>query len=590
MTAPSSPTPEERLAALEAWFRDANIEYDREAVAVHSTAAGVYSVRALVRLDEDQALARIPKDSVLSTKNCGISDLLETAGLDGVTGLAVAVMYERSLGPQSPWAGYLQAIPEYENLPILWSDDDVALLAGTDVEEQTARHRKSLYEDYDTRVVPALKAEGLLGTAGADRFFSRTAFLHAASLVSSRAFGVDAYHGDAMVPFADLFNHQTPSRTGEGGEHVHMVNDPEVCPHCGANGPCGCDDDSDSEDDIEEVEEFDEDAEEVEEEMADAGSDASGDDADPPELYDPADWTIDDPDFDPHNPENFPETDVQDFLEMIVVRNCPAGEEVFNTYGAHGNDYLLSQYGFCEPRNAYDTLGVDTDAVVAAASARVGAEKVQERVEFWKAIGREIVESVLEPEDEDDEDGVDERDATRAASEEMDHDGEDADGKGEPNRSDNFCFDSTGRASEDLLAFLHLLFSDASRFAGFAENPEAFLRHISTLRSRNWTAATVALSKAARSAKRMGKAAAGPPPPQSPVDRAISATLLAVATARGDAYPTTLEEDRARLKKPDALVDGSRRFALLLRVGEKEIVARAKKNYASVGAGGAARR
>ncbi|KAJ3179847.1 hypothetical protein HDU87_002415 [Geranomyces variabilis] len=597
MTAPPTPTPEERLAALEAWFRDANIEYDREAVALHSTAAGAYSVRALVSLNEDQALARIPKDSVLSTKNCGIADLLETAGFDGVTGLAVAVMYERSLGPQSPWAGYLQAIPEYESIPILWSDDDVALLAGTDVEEQTARHRKSLSEEYDARVVPALTAEGLLGNAaaGAERFFSKTAFLHAASLASSRAFGVDAYHGDAMVPFADLFNHQTPSRTGEGGEHVHMVTDPEVCPHCGANGPCGCDDETDSEDHIEEVDEFHEDAEEVEEEeeLVDAQSDGSGDEVEPPELYDPADWTIDDPDFDPHDPENFPETDVQDFLEMIVVRDCPEGAEVFNTYGAHGNDYLLTQYGFCEPRNLFDTLGVDADAVIAAASARVGAEKVQERVDFWKAIGREIVESVLEPEDEDGEDSEDERNAPRTTSEEMDHDGKEADGKdsSSPNHRDNFCFASTGQVSEGLLAFLHLLFSDVSRFAAFADNPESFLRHISTLRSRNWTAATPPMSKAARSAKRMGgKAAAGLPLPQSPTDRAISATLLAVATARGDAYPTTLEEDRARLKKRDALVDGPRRFALLLRIGEKEIVARAKKNYASVGAGVAARR
>ncbi|KAJ3160807.1 hypothetical protein HDU86_008167 [Geranomyces michiganensis] len=590
MTAPVNPaSPAERLAALEAWFRDANIEYDRKAIALHSTASGAYSVRALTALTEDQPLARIPKDAVLSTKNCGIADLLETAQLDGVTGLAVAVMYERSLGTQSPWFGYLQAIRPFESLPILWSDDDVALLAGTDVEEQTARHQKTLAEDYATRVVPALTAEGLIGTTTTtndqEQFFSQTAFLHAASLVSSRAFGVDAYHGDAMVPFADLFNHQTPSRSGEGGEHVHMVTDPEVCPHCGSNGACGCDEDEDTgEDDIEEVDEFD-DAAEVEEVM-EAEDDIGDEDSEMPELYDPADWTIDDPDFDPLDPANFPETDVQDFLEMIVVRDCSAGEEVYNTYGAHGNDYLLSQYGFCEARNAYDTLGVDVDAVIAGASARVGEEQVQQRVEFWNAIGREIVESVLQPEEEDEDDDDDEEEEGDEQSDKMDHDD---DGEQAQTEKDNFCFDSTGRASEDLLAFLHLLFTDAPRFASFTENPESFLRHIVTLRSRNWTAASVVLSKAggARSAKRgggkaKGAAAAGPPPPQSPVDRAISATLLAVASARGDAYPTTIDEDRARLKKPDATVDGPKRFALLLRIGEKEIIAKAKKTYASI--------
>ena len=32
--------------------------------------------------------------------------------------------------------------------------------------------------------------------------------MHAYSLVTSRAFQVDAYHGAAMVPLADIFNHR----------------------------------------------------------------------------------------------------------------------------------------------------------------------------------------------------------------------------------------------------------------------------------------------------------------------------------------------------------------------------------------------
>jgi len=40
-------------------------------------------------------------------------------------------------------------------------------------------------------------------------------FLHAYSLVSSRAFMVDAYHGLAMVPIADAFNHAQD-------HHVHL--------------------------------------------------------------------------------------------------------------------------------------------------------------------------------------------------------------------------------------------------------------------------------------------------------------------------------------------------------------------------------
>lgn len=46
---------------------------------------------------------------------------------------------------------------------------------------------------------------------------SERGFQHAYALVSSRAFMVDAYHGLAMVPIADAFNH-----TQENSIHLEV--------------------------------------------------------------------------------------------------------------------------------------------------------------------------------------------------------------------------------------------------------------------------------------------------------------------------------------------------------------------------------
>jgi hypothetical protein len=44
-------------------------------------------------------------------------------------------MYELAQGEDSPWYGYLQALPFKEDLPVFWSEDEQALLKGTEMEE-----------------------------------------------------------------------------------------------------------------------------------------------------------------------------------------------------------------------------------------------------------------------------------------------------------------------------------------------------------------------------------------------------------------------------------------------------------------------
>lgn len=61
-------------------------------------------------------------------------------------------------------------------------------------------------------------------------------FRRAYTIVSSRAFWVDAYHGLALVPIADAFNHSEE-------HHVHLETDWEVCRVCGVLEACPHDSD-----------------------------------------------------------------------------------------------------------------------------------------------------------------------------------------------------------------------------------------------------------------------------------------------------------------------------------------------------------
>lgn len=94
------------------------------------------SVRALCDLKGGDVVAQIPKTACLTIKTSGAREMIEAGGLDGSLGLSVALMYEKSLGQDSPWAGYLQLLPSQECLPLVWTLEEVdSLLCGTELHE-----------------------------------------------------------------------------------------------------------------------------------------------------------------------------------------------------------------------------------------------------------------------------------------------------------------------------------------------------------------------------------------------------------------------------------------------------------------------
>ncbi|RDX41925.1 SET domain-containing protein [Lentinus brumalis] len=266
-------------------------------VSIVQTDSGI-AVFSTEAFNHSQRLATIPKRAVLSVRTCALSEHVHWApyGHGAVLALSLALYSEILRGAQSRWFGYLQSLPT-TIVPIarLWGhpaafpDETDAREAcgwthGTEVQRELQDNEGASLlteiDDYYKSDVEPLLMSHAPGP-------SLSGFLHAYSLVCSRAFLIDAYHGLSMVPIADAFNHSQDN-------HVQLASEYDVCPVCGSLEECPHDEDA------------------VE------GSGSSP-----------------------------PAEDVTDTVDMLAVRSIPAAVEVFNTYGAHlGNAALLARYGF----------------------------------------------------------------------------------------------------------------------------------------------------------------------------------------------------------------------------------------------------
>ncbi|KYQ93075.1 hypothetical protein DLAC_05688 [Tieghemostelium lacteum] len=269
-------------------------------------------VKSLVNLELNKTVAMIPKNSILSIHTTAISNLLEQYKIKGSIGTVISLMYEKSIGIKSKWYGYIQSLPvEGVDLPVMWSLEDQSLFNGTSMEDILKRDKEQLECLYNDNI------RDLLIPKHSDIFsgesFSYREYLIATSLVSSRAFNVDSYHGDSMVPLADIFNHRTLR------ENVHIESNGDVCKKCGSFYTC------------------------AHRKLKKSNSDILHDDND----------NSDDEEFSKlfgKSSEN------QENLFIKIVKSCKSQTEVFNTYGDHDNTMLLSKYGFVEMDNPCDKI------------------------------------------------------------------------------------------------------------------------------------------------------------------------------------------------------------------------------------------
>ncbi|KAK7035339.1 hypothetical protein VNI00_011870 [Paramarasmius palmivorus] len=289
----------------------------------------------------------IPKTAVLSVKSTRLEELELPSdyepvpfGVGAQLALALALYIEETKGPHSRWHSYIQSLPAHlVDLPTFWGSDngnendsvrredtEIALswLRGTEVEYNIGRGLLDSIDSYYQKVVvPVFKHNIHISPSLQD-------FRHAYSLVSSRAFIVDAYNGLSMVPVADAFNHTSEN-------HVQLESEYDVCPECGSLKQCPHDRDIDSS----------------------SGPSSGESNADTEELY----YTM--------------------TATSYITGNGIDVTEIFNTYGAQlSNAELMAQYGFILDANEADWIGWDEEEVIEFVQGNKDKHEVV--MELWK--------------------------------------------------------------------------------------------------------------------------------------------------------------------------------------------------------------
>jgi hypothetical protein len=445
-TAPPPPPPpppsfDAWLGSQGVWYNHALLDLRRAQDASEAAPCAIYARQSI---PEGAALASIPKAAVLSRRTAACAALLEARRLGGGLALAVAVMGELLRGDRSRWHGYLRTLPlEGEaGVPALWvppADEQGAtplrpaerLLAGTEAQGFARLDARDVARDYASLVEPALVGTparrrawlaAMGGTAAAPGspppqppLPSLALFRRAASLVSSRAFRVDAWHGDAMVPVADAFNHKASCVSlGEGFVVTELQEQQEEEEE---------DDDDDNEDD-----------EDDEDDEASAGGrgipvmstapPTSVQNAAPPAAW--RRWglplrleiAIISDDGEDEEEEEEEEQDGGDdaalppaaelsaifpgVLRIVAASDVPAGREVHNTYGELPNVDLVRKYGFClRPEEALADEDDDHDAAandappLPAQAAAMGVHRVSNPFDRVRLSPQAFIEGAL---------------------------------------------------------------------------------------------------------------------------------------------------------------------------------------------------
>ena len=171
----------------------------------------VYARRAIA--PDDVLVASIPKASCLSARTCSCAAALRAERLGGGLALNIAIMHERALGERSRWAGYFAVLPRRgeRGLPMFWSEEQRRRLRGTDLLPHVLEDDRALAEDFEEHVERGLCVNH--PDAFPAKKHSLRDYLEAASVAASRAFFIGDDAGEALVPWADMFNHRTDGET-----------------------------------------------------------------------------------------------------------------------------------------------------------------------------------------------------------------------------------------------------------------------------------------------------------------------------------------------------------------------------------------
>ncbi|KAF9907145.1 hypothetical protein EC991_011285 [Linnemannia zychae] len=566
------------IAAFLAWAEENNILWDKDAIEIREGKHGL-GVYAKKNLDAGYEAIQVPKSIVLSVESTGIANLLEEEDIEGYVGLTLACMYEYSKGSESVWSAYLALLAQSRpQMPSDLSEDARELLKKSEVFGDIETDLKDMQEDYDTIVVPLLEKHPEVFTPQARaEFFTFEAFKYMTSHVSSRAMDVDNFHISALVPFADLINHNAEPNSD-------YLTHEEVCEVCGAISCEHMDEEDEDDEDDEEAPEL-----------------AAGDDKKKRTAAKKAEAAdVDGEDDDEEDDEDW-EDDINDTCDIVLDDDVKKGEEITRHYGPFPNKIFLSKYGFAEIDNEHDTITVQLEMVKKAAESILGDPALVEERTKW----------FLETEDifigEDDEDELEEEGCcdgdhdhdhdhghhghkhekdVEAGEAEAESESEDEEDSDDEDDEDDFPRDimeimHDGSIDDRLLMLLNVLFMEKEQFAKVEESVDAATEYFNDIFLRRAIEEDLAEDDESDDEEQ-------PKPELKPLDdtgrrvrKNVLEAILQVIRLRADAYDvsdkTSAEDDLELLNK--AGLSGTLYYGALCVIGEKKVLQNALKTY-----------
>ncbi|KAI1298294.1 hypothetical protein EDD11_006863 [Mortierella claussenii] len=569
------------LTAFLKWAEDNAIYWDQDAIEIREGKHGL-GVYAKKDLEAGYEAIQVPKSIVLSVESTGIANLLEDEDVEGYVGLTLAGMYEVSRGSESEWSPYLTLLNNRRpQMASDLSEDAREVMKKSEVYGDIETDLKDMREDYETIVIPFLEKHPEVFTEEVKaKFFSFEDFKVMTSHVSSRAMDVDNFHVSALVPFADLVNHNAEPNSD-------YLTHEDVCEVCGA---LNCE----HLDELEDGDDEDEDDEEAPELAAENGAESKkkraaakktetkkGEDAESDDDEDDdADWEDD---------------DINDTCDIILDEDVKKGQEITRHYGPFPNKIFLSKYGFAEINNPNDTVTIQLDMVKKAAEGLIGdAALVEERVKWFLD-----TEDVFIGEDDDDieeenccgdhdhdhdhshHEHKHEKAAAPAADDEDDNDDVEEIDDEEDFPRDIMYMMHDGSIDDRLLMLLNVIFMEKDQFKKVEESMEVATEYFNDIFLRRALEEDLADDEE-DDEEEEGK------PEVKPLDesgrktrKSVLEAILQVIRLRADAYEvsdkTTAEEDLEALEKSD--LSGPLYYGAVCVQGEKQILQNGLKTY-----------
>lgn len=209
----------EKSSALVQWLKNNNMHLSELAgwgrarhplaIANETTDDGESSGRGLVAVKDifqGECVFEVPF-SVVLTKERALKEVPELPeDIDEYIAIAVLLVQERAKGEKSFWKPYFDVLPEDDELiPLFrWSQEDIRLLEGSPCIAATLSLKEKLAAEFE-------KAQNIVFEGKRERFpehvFTVEAWEWAFAILFSRAINLTAIQQIALVPYADLLNH-----------------------------------------------------------------------------------------------------------------------------------------------------------------------------------------------------------------------------------------------------------------------------------------------------------------------------------------------------------------------------------------------